>query len=183
MIQLDIKQDIKKIEKSLYKLNKNIPKATSRALNKAIVKVKTEAKRDLSQRMGIAAKKVSQSFRVIKANVSNLKAYINARGAHIQLIYFKRTRQLKKGVKSQAWGKDKLYRGTFIAKMNSGHKGVFTRLFRKSIAGEPINLPIKELYGPSVPKEMNEKIVIKKMRTVGRITFWNEFKRQLRRVL
>ena len=42
---------------------------------------------------------------------------------------------------------------SFIAIMKSGHKGVFTRTSGRS-------LPIKQLYGPSVPQMIkNEKIM------------------------
>lgn len=177
MIGLDVKADIKKVERQLDATKrKHIPKATSRAINKAITKTRTEARRDVAKQMNIPQKRIKDSFSLKKASPTQLIATLFGRGNPIKLIYFNGTRQFKKGVKSAAYGVKRLYEGTFIATVGAGHKGVFRR------KGDD-RLPIKELYGPSVPKAMSEQTIQDKMDKVAKPTFLKEFKRQLDRVL
>lgn len=65
-------------------------------------------------------------------------------------------RQTKKGVTAKAWGKRKLYRHAFMAQMKSGHMGIYRREGRE-------RLPIKEMYGPSVPREMATNEIVNEM--------------------
>ena len=64
-------------------------------------------------------------------------------------------RQTKKGVTAKAWGKRKLYSGTFFGRgRNSGKKLVF-----KKRRDDPKK--IKAVYGGSLPREWEHKDMIK----------------------
>ena len=148
--------------------------AITRSLNDVGKKVLTLSRREVANEMGIKQKAIKKSFRLKRATFKNLTALVLVQGRAIKLIDFKNTRAVKKGVKSKAYGENKLYEGAFIATMPSGHKGAFRRgkvgnyAKRKRrggglaevIAGANQGkqyakaLPIKELYGPSAPKTM-----------------------------
>lgn len=178
MIELDIKADIKQVERHLTRTQrKHIPKATVRGLNRAITKVRTETRRDLSKRMGLPQKRIKDSFILSKAAPTRLSATLLGVGRPIRLIHFKGTRQTRQGVKSSAYGVRRLYHGTFITAVGrGGHRGVFKRVGKA-------RLPIRELYGPGVPQSMSEEAVERNMHKTGRLTFVKEFIRQLKRKL
>ena len=177
MMDLDVRADMKKTMRHLTDVQqKKVPVATSRAINRAVSKVRTETRRDVSRRMGVQQKHIKGSFAIRRASRYVLSGVLTSRGRPIKLIYFKGTRQLKAGVKSSAYGKSRTHPGTFIANVGAGHRGAF----RRKGSGR---LPIKELYGPSVPETMAEKIIQDSMGRTGRQVFRKEFRRQLTRVL
>lgn len=77
---------------------------------------------------------------------SALEYRIDARGEYLALKLFK-ARPTKRGVSAAPWNERRIFRGTFFAKMKSGHIGVFKR------DGDG-RTPISELWGPSIPNEM-----------------------------
>lgn len=176
MISLDVRGDMKEVQRHLTAVQqKQVPKAASRAINKAITKARTNTKRLVSRAMGVQQKRIKGDFNIRRASRTVLSGTLYSRGRPIKLIYFKSTRQLKRGVKSSAYNKPRVYDGTFISKVGN-HTGVFKR---KGTS----RLPIKELYGPSVPETMADKVIRDKMGTTGRRVFRDEFRRQLTRVL
>ncbi|MEO0797344.1 MAG: phage tail protein [Verrucomicrobiota bacterium] len=177
MIELDIRKDIRKAEKQLdAHARKHIPKAAQLAINRATTKTRTAARRKVAKVMNIPQKRIKDSFPIKKASRNSLIATIRGVGRPIKLIYFNGTRQLKKGVKSAAYNVRRIYRGTFITTVGAGHRGAFRR------KGDP-RLPIKELYGPSVPSGMEDKAVQDEMQKIAKPTFLKEFKRQLKRFI
>ena len=177
MIGIDVQSDIKATMRHLDSAKrKQVPKATSRAINRSITKVRTETRRNVSMQMGLPQKRIKDSFVLRKANSTMLVATLLGTGRPIKLIYFKGTRQLKRGVKSKAYGVPRLYQGTFISTVGNGHRGVFKRKSDR-------RLPIRELYGPGVPQAMAEQKIQQSMRTTGFKTFRTELHRQLTKVL
>ncbi|RWE59812.1 MAG: hypothetical protein E5V22_11085 [Mesorhizobium sp.] len=83
---------------------------------------------------------------------STLTATVRGSGRPIALIKFA-ARQTKAGVTANAWGHRKLYKGTFIATMKSGHRGVFVRETKKRV-------PIKELWGAGVTQVMSQAVTM-----------------------
>ncbi|NQU47037.1 MAG: phage tail protein [Planctomycetes bacterium] len=163
VISISVKSDVRRAMRSLDAKPAVIQKATMRALNKVSAQVKTQATRTLAKRMGVPAKRVRADLHIQKASPHRLSASVTGTGRSIKLIHF-RARQTRPGAAASPWGKRKKFPGTFIADMPSGHRGVFKR---KSKASHPI----KELYGPGVPKEMAEKAVTKALDEVVKEKF------------
>lgn len=153
------------------------PTATMRALNRTAQQILTVARRVAAQRMGISQAKLQDerggpAFSLHRATKQTLVAVVIARGKHLRLTQFSGTRQTKTGVTSSAWGTRKVYPGTFMATMPTGFLGAFDRKGgkrgqrRKVKTGKNVGkayrpgLPLKDLWGPSLPKTMAEKDVV-----------------------
>jgi len=112
------------------------------AVNETARQTTSFATRLVAKDLGLKVGDVRAKMTVIRATKSNLLAIIRPSGRAIPLYAYK-ARQTKRGVSATAWGKRKLYRGTFIAMMPGGHVGVFKRV-------GATRLPIKELFEPSI---------------------------------
>lgn len=138
--------DDRAVRRYLASVERGVAKtATLRAINDTARRAHTESVREVAKRMGVVQKRVRKDLTLSRATRARLVAVITAKGRPLPLIGF-RARQLRRGVKARAWGQQRLYPHTFIATMPSGHRGVFVRVGRG-------RLPIRELWGPAVPKE------------------------------
>jgi hypothetical protein len=105
----------------------------------------TRVRRVLAKETGLPFGRVGKALSKHKASAGSLTYTITARSQ-----YFKITggnfgaRQVRKGVSHRAWGRRQVADGAFIPK---GMSVAFKRL-------GPKRLPIKALYGPSIPREM-----------------------------
>jgi|GEM_PF-734607 len=162
--------------------SEQVPTATMRALNRTAQQILTVSRRTAAKEMGISQTKLQDerggpAFSLQRATRQTLVAVIIARGKHLRLVQFSGTRQTKKGVTSSAWGTRKLYPGTFMSTMPTGFVGAFDRKGgkrgqrRRVKAGKNIGkayrpeLPLKDLWGPSLPKTMAEKDVVDAVET------------------
>lgn len=142
-------------------------KAVSKAINRAITAANQEATRQIQGQYVIKNKKVITQTKKItcRATKSNLKAVIEAKGKPLPLGAFltnpkkvpKRRPKSKLFAQVKQGGGGQI-KGAFITTVQTGHigirhAGVFVR--KKGNA----SLPIKQLYGPSVPQMLgNEEI-------------------------
>lgn len=140
--------------------------AMVRALNKTAEQVKVAASREVrAAGYGLKASVIKDAIRIRRASQGNLKAVVVASGRPIPLINFS-ARETGKGVTVNVQQGRKLIAGAFIATMPSGHRGVFVRekgsKHRKVNKGGKVSwhqLPIRELFGPSVPDGLANKAV------------------------
>lgn len=159
---------VKEVEGRLGKLKSKSPDVIARAINRAANNARKNMVKETSDRYFIKGADVRNTISIAKASKSRLKAAIISNGPGIALSKFK----VNPGTPVRYRGKSrspKVYKAgveksggvkpldgdpkAFIAIMRSGHKGVFTRTTEHS-------LPIKQLYGPSVPQMLkNEKIM------------------------
>lgn len=159
---------IEDVEKRLGNLKSKAPLVVARAINRATTNVKKNMAKETSGKYFVSSGDVKKTITVTKATKSNLKAAVISNGTGIALSKFK----VSPGTPVRYRGKNrspKVYKAgvekaggvkpldgdpkSFITIMKSGHKGVFTRTSGRS-------LPIKQLYGPSVPQMIkNEKIM------------------------
>ena len=159
---------IEDVEKRLGNLKSKAPLVVARAINRATTNVKKNMAKETSGKYFVSSGDVKKTITVTKATKSSLKAAVISNGTGIALSKFK----VSPGTPVRYRGKNrspKVYKAgvekaggvkpldgdpkSFIAIMKSGHKGVFTRTSGRS-------LPIKQLYGPSVPQMIkNEKIM------------------------
>lgn len=163
--ELDVKADISRTRAMLGASQKAVQLATVTALNKTVTNVRSETvkvlKKDIGDAVGVTSGGFRKSIALAKANRNRLLASLTPSGRPLPLMAFG-ARQVATGVTSKAWGKRKTYKHAFIAKMPGGHKGVFVRTSKK-------RLPIRELYGPSLPREFTkEKIAGTMKRLAGK---------------
>lgn len=168
-MQVDIKADIAAARRRLSDAQRRIiPAATNRALNRTGDHANTLTVRELSGITGLKQKDVRAAMQRTRSNFGNLTYRLAAIGRALNLIRFS-ARQTQKGVTATAWGKRKLYKGTFIA--NQGR----TVFVRESKA----RLPIKAVHGPSLPREFARVEFMAKLKESVTVKWRAEFSAQL----
>lgn len=127
--------------------------AARRALNHTGDKVFTAVRREVSKQVGLPQKTIVARGRLkpFRATGGNLTHIIRSSGRALSLSHFK-PRQLAAGTKASPWGRRQMFKHAFmgprpgvIAPRLGGHVWV-----RKGSS----RMPIKFLYGPSIPKEL-----------------------------
>jgi hypothetical protein len=142
-----IRFDVSKVIKALDEIPKGpARRALVRGLNKTAANVRTSASRAIRERRSLSAKTVNQALAIRKASNAKLVSSLVVTGRPIPLKEYK-ARETRKGVTvSVTPGARKLIehagnRG-FIVQKIGGH--VFAREGKS-------RLPIKKLFGPSLP--------------------------------
>ena len=169
-----IEVDARGIEQA-QELLKDIPgatkKAVSTALRKSLRNAKKEAVKKVRERYTI--RKAGYVSRTIKMKVENMTGILSSKGPVNDLSYFKTNpktvpkRRPPKGkyLYSQVVkGQGGTIAHAFLARMKSGHVGVFQRAGH---GASNASLPISKLAGPSTPQMLGSpsvtEFVAKKM--------------------
>ncbi|WP_080433550.1 phage tail protein [Burkholderia ubonensis] len=174
MLKLDVRADVKGVTASLTRYFGEQQKAVVRALNKTAMQARTAAAQEVrSAGYNIKSSAIKSSFMVQKASRGNLVAVLKSTGRPVALINYS-ARQGKGGVSVQVKAGRTALRHAFIATMRNGHKGVFERTgktHKKVMRNGKVvrtGLPIKELFGPSIPQSLAndavQKALMKKIR-------------------
>ncbi len=171
--------DLNKFSNGLQFVKKGMETAVMRSLNKTVAGARTDAVKLLRADYNMKAGSIRDALLIQKASVSRSEAKLYGAGSPgILLVEFRRgsrqvpsTRRLRGGgyspkvgisvLVSKRGGK-KQVKGAFVARMSSGHVGVFRRTgisgptFGRSSGRSklPSNRQIEELYGPSPIKIM-----------------------------
>lgn len=171
MIYSEIKVgSVEEIQRRLGNFKAKTPLVLSRAINRAISNVKKNMGKETSALYFISSSDVKNTVRIVKSSKSSLKAVAISSGGGIALSKFKVSPKTPVRIRGKSRS-PRVYRAgvkkdggvkpldgnpkAFVAVMKSGHVGVMERKTGKS-------LPIKQLYGPSVPQIVkNEKIMTK----------------------
>lgn len=136
--------------------------ALVRALNKTTDQGKVQTSRAIRDVGGynLKASVIKAGIKVRRASQGQLKAAIVSSGRPVPLIKYS-ARQTAKGVTVLVQKGRKLIAGAFIATMPTGHQGVYVReanaRHKRVGHGSKASwhaLPIRELFGPSVPDGM-----------------------------
>lgn len=130
----------------------------AKSLNRSTRGVRTDASRAARQRYNIRAKDVRSSFTIAPASRQSLFAAAVASGSALSLRRFNPRpatpgRRPRIGVSVKVTQTRYKIPGAFVAKMPNGGIGVFQRKDRA-------RLPIKKLYGPSVPQMLSHDRVL-----------------------
>jgi len=133
---------------AIRRLKGRAPRAVSRALNRSIKSGRTRWVRDISQDIKIKQAVVRERVLIREATPATLRAELNASLRRIPLIDFgasgpEPSGGRGRGVSYKIGSSRKRLPHAFIARMRSGHRGVFARVRRA-------RLPITELHGPSI---------------------------------
>jgi hypothetical protein len=163
-VKFDVRGSMDRIIADMGRVKSEVvQKATPIALNKVAAQVKTSAAqsmRDAGYNLKVSA--IKKGLTITRATSGRLTATVVASGRPIPLIAYG-ARQTGKGVSVDVLHGRKLIAGAFIATMRSGHKGIYVRVGnrhkRVMKAGKPVwsALPIRELFGPSVPDGLANK--------------------------
>lgn len=159
-----------------------VERATARGLNKGILQVRTVAIKQIRQERSLKARDVRATMSTNRAHRKHLSATLTSTGRPIALKQYgarvvgKRGRGHKKGnhpVQVQIIkGRKRMVRGGFLGP--NGH--VYRRL------GKP-RLPIKKLFGPSIPSAMAKRKVDRAMRSLAESKVPGLIEHELRREL
>jgi hypothetical protein len=133
----------------------------AKAINRATRGIRTDAARQARSEYNIRARQVRGSFVVTPAKKNRLYAAAVSKGGAISLRHFNPQpsnpgRRPKAGVSVKVSRTRKKIPGSFVARMPNGTLGVFQRSGRS-------RLPIKKLYGPSVPQMLDHDNVLPKL--------------------
>jgi hypothetical protein len=167
MIGLKIESNVKDIVASLTRFAESERTAVVRALNKTAIQARTAASQEVrGVGYNIKASAIKRSFAINRASKDRLIVVLRATGAPIALINYS-ARQTKSGVSINVKGGRKLLKHAFIATMSNGHKGVFERVGIARTGGKVMkngkmrraNLPVRELFGPSIPTALGNEVV------------------------
>ena len=196
-VSLDMTVEMKQAERKLAKTYPNAAKrASMRALNLAIRKTNTQAVRRIAKETSLKQKLVRKNIKQLKASPGFLRAKLIAQAFAPNLVEFmtgpaverslvrKRRRGRGSaappgaGVRARAWGKSRVYKGTFVGRgRNSGKLLVFTR------TGPTRTAVLKAVRGPSVRRTFMDEQIFAAMRSTARDTFLKELDRQVRLIL
>jgi hypothetical protein len=167
-MEISFKNNLEQLAKQLDKIStKIVPRAAQQAINRTAKGVKTDAVKAVSKASGIQQKLIRNQIEVNPSRKQTLNASIDSSSAKgknlIKFVskgarkpnYFNNRNKLKsgkrgkykaKGVKAKAWGKNKLYKGTFIGTGKNGATLVFSRASGITSSGKG---KLKSIQGPS----------------------------------
>ena len=157
MTSLRVKVDIDPLLGSLKRLGVHLAeKGITRALNRSIAGVNTDANRSVRTELTLKAKDIRRDMRIRRASPRTLEAALVVKVTPTGLIKF-RARDTTRGVTVQVKksGGRKRLKHAFIARMPSGHRGVFTR--EKGAKRTPIG----ELFSTAVGQYLDDEDVLR----------------------
>jgi hypothetical protein len=185
MLKLNVNADVKGITASLTRYVGEQQKAVVRALNKTAMQARTAAAQEVrGAGYNIKSSAIKSSFSITKAARGRLVVVLKSTGRPVALINYG-ARQGKNGVSVQVKASRSVLRHAFIATMPNGHRGVFERTGKqhKKVMrnGKAIRsgLPIKELFGPSIPQSLANDAVEKALMAKIRQKFPQILKHEL----
>lgn len=138
----------------------NATKAAVRALNRTGKNAKTAMVRVVASDMGLPQSAVRSEITIKNASASSPKVIVSATAKRIPLIKFKARATKRGGVTAKLPGGAGRYPGAFIARMSTGHVGVFERntviRSRRGLKRGSPALGIHEKFGPSIAQSFTK---------------------------
>ncbi len=179
-MRVDVRADVSQALKKLNLAKGEAKRAIQRALNKTANTARAQSAREIKAAgYGLKIGDIKKAITVRRASTAELHAILHAIGRPIPLIQYA-ARQNSSGVTVKVKNGRKSIQHAFIATMPSGHRGVFVRvqnaghakMIERAIAGgrgrvpsgKKHGLPIKELYGPSIPTAFANEVVMNAMK-------------------
>ncbi|BBB91051.1 MAG TPA: phage tail protein [Methylomusa anaerophila] len=187
MIELTDDQ-LKRAEQLLKHLPGALPKAVANAINRASESARAEAVRKASEEYVIRPGRVRETIDIAKASPAILFARVRSKGRPRALTYFQTTpKQVpKKRPRGQLVAQVKRSEGggsiksAFLARMKSGHLGVFNRTNNLTSTGK---VELVQRYGPSVPQMLENPTIQQFVEQKAMETLEKRFDHELDRLL
>ncbi|MEI2466652.1 phage tail protein [Niallia taxi] len=180
-VTVDLNQQmLTQVQSRLGALSNKAPNALTNALNRTLTNVASNVSKEIRKEYNIKASDVKQTITKTKASRSRMTAIVTSKGTPIPLDRFKispktvqpkRKKPIKVGVKK---GGLKEVLGAFVSDLN-GIK-VFQREGKK-------RLPVKRLYGPSIPQMLGNQEVVNKINQEGAMMFNTRINHEITRIL
>jgi hypothetical protein len=167
----DIRPDLNELKKFATDMQrKRVPAVAARAINKTLGNVRTEASKQIREERTLKANVVRDALTISRASRSRLIGALYATGRPIPLRDYA-ARQTKKGVTVS------VTRGQRKRVSHAGNAAFFVgRLGGNVFAREGKGrLPIKKLFGPSIPSTFVKDKVIAALDRVGRDAWRKRF--------
>ncbi len=161
--------------KALRPLDKSIARALSKAGSTALRDMRSEASKRIRQRKRLQAGVISKAFHLRRPKATSIDGMLwalDVSGKPVRLIDYPH-RQTRKGVSVEVnRGKRTLVVHAFIARMTSGHEGIFRRVGRA-------RLPIHELLGSRPVDALLHEGEVESVAARGEASFVATFERVL----
>lgn len=164
-MKLEIKIDDAKVRQEIKSMSAAAQKAMVSTINKVAAKMRAEGSREVRKEYKVKPADINKALWLKRATPGNLKAILRARGRRTPLFVFS-ARQNSRDVTVQV----KVNRGrtlllsSFEATVGTGgHVGVFWRKERFRRGQRVPRLPIKELFGPSIPQLFGSEAIARKL--------------------
>lgn len=186
-----VMSDIELLKKGVRQLTRvGLPRAINRATNKSLLKTRTQARKAIRLKFNLPGKVVNPLISSKNAGKGNDQAYIQGRGSQIPIYKVTgKPKQKPLGVSINTGTGKRIIKHAFIAKVQSGHIGVFKRTLAKGGKRVPYvdtkgrkqnkNLPIRELKFPSPAHMLTQPRFAEKLFTF----FTRDYPLQLRKQL
>lgn len=150
---------IERLQKRLFGFEEQIDKVKARAINRSASTAQSTLVKEIRQRYNVKAKDVRSTVTIRRAKPSSPQAEIRSNGSVLPATSFKINPRTVNGKRrtpiriSYKRGSTKTLEDAFIARLNTGHLGVFKRLGKE-------RFPIQKQFGPSVPQMAgNDQVV------------------------
>ena len=125
-MRLEIKVDTRGYDAAFDRLVRAVATASTRTANRLIEQAKTAGLREISKIYGLGPRTFEKYVQITLARDGENEATIRVRGRELPVYLFD-PRQTKAGVTVRIKGRRILIPGAFLARMRSGHIGVFAR--------------------------------------------------------
>jgi hypothetical protein len=179
-MKFSIKLDLAEIKQMERRVRKGaVPKAAARAINRVAESVRADVVRRMRQHRGLKARTIREALTIRRAGATQLLAEVIASGLPIPLREYS-ARQTRKGVTVMV--NPTRGRKLIVSKGNKAFtigkfgKHVFVRQGSK-------RLPIKKLFGPSIPATFLRKQIVEAMNEVAAREWPKRFAHELEREL
>lgn len=164
---IEIKTDLEDLSRELRRFGKErLNKAQVRAVNRGLDRMTTVAKQGISKKRNLSSGQALAGLTKVKAVPNGRGALLIGKGAMLPLTKLKggikNPKQQARGVKvAVEAGKKTLLLGHFLARMPTGHTGVFLRAGSGGSGGERVpRLPIMERKSPSIAHTLLDETVL-----------------------
>ncbi|HJF34178.1 MAG TPA: phage tail protein [Sporosarcina psychrophila] len=178
-VELDERR-LKEVQLRLGQFSKKAPNAISNALNRAMNNVNTNIKKEIRKEYHIKVGDINATLTKMRASKGSLSAAVKSKGHLIGLDKFKISPKTinpkRKSLVSIAVKKSggKKVKGAFVADANGAK--MFMRLNKD-------RLPIRRLFGPSVPQMLGNQEIRDYVEAEGKETFERRLDHEINRLL
>lgn len=199
VLQMNISvPDLAEVQAQMGTMKSQAPTVVQRAINNTIKQVSRDVGKQAKQKYIVSQPEVRKTLQITKATRRNLTGVVSSSDEKKPRLYGFRV--LPKEVITQPEAKPEAYAArikkrvkekelkgnsgrskAFVARMRSGHIGIFQRMLgRKTANGKE---KLAELYGMSIPDMVGSRDVAFEIQRNGQNFLEDEIQKQIRRVM
>lgn len=165
MAVIEVK-NLDRAKELLSGIENGIERATSSAINRSIITIKKDLKKDVITNYAIKSSEVENKLTVKKANFNRTFGFINSKAPRLSLYKFFNSKKKngnifvkikKKESKKIVQGKTNLAGKPFIARMKNGHTGIFQRKNDSKAIEDLKTVSIPQMLGTESIQEYVDK--------------------------